>query len=141
MGCGVCRGQEIRPQSLARRISQTRCAPCFALARWFDDHREILEKDYVFLKIDDVRDLNGIRLAGKLLGDFHLRIPFHFILDADGNQLINSVGPIGNIGDPQGSFEGTQHMLHMIRSTRKRITDEDLQVLRDSLMPPTANQE
>ena len=50
------------------RISQRYCGPCFMLARWLDDHKEIIERDYVLLKIDDVRDLHGHEVAKRLTG-------------------------------------------------------------------------
>ena len=49
------------------RVSQRYCGPCFLLARWLDKHREILEKDYVMLKIDDFADENGVGVAKILL--------------------------------------------------------------------------
>jgi hypothetical protein len=36
------------------------------LSRWIDDQREILERDFILLKIDDVRDLNGQLIADRL---------------------------------------------------------------------------
>ena len=46
--------------------------------------RELLERDYVFLKIDNVRDTNGVEVAGRIVSDReHFGVPFHTIFDSD----------------------------------------------------------
>ncbi len=52
------------------RVSQRYCGPCFLLARWLDKQHEALSKDYVFLKIDDVRELNGVAVVGMREQDY-----------------------------------------------------------------------
>ena len=106
-------------------VSQTRCAPCFTLARWMDSQRSLLEKDYVFFKFDDVRDTHGIELAGSLGFSSH-GVPCHAILDADGNELANSISPLGNIGGPDASPEFANHLRKMLNASRQRLTDDEI---------------
>jgi hypothetical protein len=56
------------------RISQRYCGPCFQLNNGLDDHRTMLEKEFVLLKIDDVRDKNGVEVAKEITGAVVLKI-------------------------------------------------------------------
>lgn len=114
------------------RISQRYCGPCFRLARWFDDHRELLEKDFIMLKIDDVRDLNGIEIAKRLTLGKHHGVPFHAIFEADESMLVDSAGNLGNIGHPSG-YEGKKHMRKMLETGRKTLTPKEVDQLVDSI--------
>lgn len=114
------------------RISQRYCGPCFLMARWLDDHRELLAKDYVMLKIDDVRDLNGASVAARLTRGGQYGIPFHAIFADDQKLLVDSAGPLGNIGHPSG-FESKQHLRSMLLKTRQRLTDAELEQIINSL--------
>jgi hypothetical protein len=114
------------------RISQRYCGPCFMLARWLDDHRETLERDYVLLKIDDCRDLYGDEVAKRLTGGGPFSIPFYAIFDSDARMLINSNSPIGNIGYPSG-FDGKKHLRKMLSETRGKLTVEQIEELLASL--------
>ena len=71
-----------------------------------DDQKDLLERDFVMLKLNetDQSDLLKKLTEGKNLG-----IPFHAIFDADGNKIIDSQSPLGNIGSPSG-FEGRRHL-------------------------------
>ena len=110
------------------RISQRYCGPCFRLARWLDDQKAVLEKDYVLLKIDDVRDLHGYEVAERLTRGKHHGVPFFAIFDPDGTMLIDSACPMGNIGHPNG-FEGKKHLRKMLMTTRKKITPEEVEAV------------
>jgi Thioredoxin-like len=109
-------------------VGQTRCGPCFSFSRWLDSQRELLAKDYVLFKFDDVRDLNGRELSVALKFDAH-GVPCHSILDSDGKELINSIGPLGNIGDPSGSFEGIQHLRKMLKTSARNLSNDDVESL------------
>jgi hypothetical protein len=113
------------------RVSQRYCGPCFSLTRWLDDQHELLNKDYVMLKIDDVRDANGARVAERLTRGAKHGIPFHAIFDQDGQMLIDSVGPLGNIGSAAG-IEGTRHLRKMLLETRRNLTDAEIDRLVES---------
>lgn len=108
------------------------CGPCFRLARWQDDHRDMLAQDYVMLKIDDFHDQNGRQVAEHLTRGRQHGIPFHAIFDVDGEMLIDSAGPLGNIGHPSG-YEGKKYLRKMLLETRQRLTDAAIDQLVDSL--------
>jgi hypothetical protein len=108
------------------RISQRYCGPCFSMSRWLDDHRELLEQDYVLLKIDNVRDKHGVEIAKRIVSDRgRFGVPFHAIFDADEKLLIDSDGPTGNIGHPSG-FEGLQHLQIMFEESRTNLSDAQI---------------
>jgi len=114
------------------RVSQRYCGPCFALSRWMDGQKELLEKDYVMLKIDDVRDLNGFAVAKRLTRGRHVGVPFHAIHGQDEKMLVDSESPIGNIGHPSG-YEGKKHLRKMISATRGHLTDDEVERIVESL--------
>lgn len=114
------------------RISQRYCGPCFKMARWLDDNQELLSKDYVMLKIDNVRDENGTDAAERLTRGGQHGVPFHVIFDANQEVLVDSEGPLGNIGHPSG-FEGKAHVRKMLLETRRRLTDAEINQIVDSL--------
>ncbi len=72
-------------------VSGTRCCPCLLLAGWLDAHHELLEKDFLFVKIDAARDTHGIQVAQEITSDEHTGIPFFAILDSDGHKLIDEL--------------------------------------------------
>ncbi len=110
------------------RISQRYCCPCFRLTRWLDDQKTLLSQDYVFLKIDDWRDLHGAEVADRLTGHERQGIPFYAIFDPTGKMLITSESPLGNIGHPEG-FEGKRHIRKMLLATRSKLTDQQIDAI------------
>ena len=103
------------------RISQRYCGPCFLMARWLDDQKSLLEPDFVLLKIDDVRDIHGPKVAKRLTGGENFGVPFHAIFDADEKMIVDSNGPAGNIGYPS-RFEGMRHLKKMLMESRQSLT-------------------
>ncbi|HEX2475493.1 MAG TPA: thioredoxin family protein, partial [Lacipirellulaceae bacterium] len=95
------------------RISQRYCGWCFHFSRWLDDQKPLLEKDYVMLKIDDLRDLNGKEVAERLTRGQRYGVPFHAIFDPSGELVIDSAGRLGNIGHPS-DLEGRKHLRKML---------------------------
>ncbi len=116
------------------RMSGPRCAPCLMLSRWMDDQKVLLSEDYVMLSIDSALDLNAEEINTRFSNGKNHGIPFHVILGGDGNVLVDSVGPLGNIGHPS-RFEGIQHLKFMISKTAERLTKEDVDRLIKSLEP------
>jgi hypothetical protein len=114
------------------RISHRYCGPCFRLARWLDDQKTLLSQDYVFLKIDGVRDLHGAEVADRLTGHERQGVPFHAIFDSNGKMLVTSESPLGNIGHPSG-FEGKRHVRKMLLATRTRLTDQQIDEIVNTL--------
>jgi hypothetical protein len=115
------------------RVSQRYCGPCFRIARWLDDHRELLERDYVLLKVDNVRDAHGQEIAQRIVaGRSHFSIPFHAIFSADEKLLIDSEGPVGNVGHPS-SYEGRRHVQTMLNRTRTNLSPEQVEQIVNAL--------
>jgi hypothetical protein len=114
------------------RVSQRYCGPCFRMSRWIDDLCSLLEKDYVMLKIDDVRDVHGAEVAERVVQGQQAGVPFHAIFDATGTLLIDSNGPLGNVGHPSG-IEGKRHLKKMLLETRQKLTDEEVERLVESV--------
>lgn len=110
----------------------TGCYPCLILSRWMESQKETLARDYVVLHVDGVRDKNGHELIERL-NIPNQTMPSHAILDSDGSVLIDSLGPLGNIGFPGGSFEGTRHLRKMLERTKQRIGKAELDQLIRSL--------
>lgn len=111
------------------RVSQRFCEPCLVLNRWLDDQKELIEKDYVLLKVDNARDLGGPEVAARFWDrKSGMGVPFHAIFDASGSKIIDSAGPLGNIGAPSG-YEGGKHLKKMLSSSRTRLTDEEIEKL------------
>ncbi|MEX2137857.1 MAG: M56 family metallopeptidase [Pirellulales bacterium] len=108
------------------QIGQRYCGPCFRLSRWIDDNRELLQRDYVLLKIDNVRDKHGVEVANRIVSNReHFGVPFHTIFEANERLLIDSESSVGNIGHPS-SYEGRRHLTKMLHETRKNLTEAEI---------------
>ena len=114
------------------RIGQRYCAPCHHLNRWLDDHRELLEKEFVMLKIDDIRDLNGTELAKEITAGKPFSIPFYAFYDGQQERLVTSEGPLGNIGFASG-FDSKRHFRKMLATGNSHLTEDDIEELLASL--------
>lgn len=120
------------------RVGQTRYGSCFRFSYWLDEHKDVLAKDYVMFKFDNIIDLHGQDLRKTLKLD-RKGIPCHAIYDADGKELINSVGPQGNIGcplrDPRFSIDPvtTRHFRKMLETTAQKINAAEIDELVRSL--------
>ena len=112
------------------RICQRNYSPCFKLARWLDEQRGLLDKDYVLLKIDNVRDQNAARVVervthGEPYGVFA-------IFDSGGKMLIDSKGSLGNVGY-LGDIEGKKQLRKMLLATRQNLSDAEVDELVNSV--------
>lgn len=87
-----------------------------------------MSRDYVDLKIDTERDLNGEAVAKALRGERTGGIPWMVITDSSGEELVTADGPGGNIGCPATEAEQA-HLIEMVRTSRTRITDVELGTL------------
>lgn len=108
------------------------CGWCHRLDEFLLDQEQVLASDYVDVKIDVDRMKNGKELALELRGAENGGIPWMAMLDADGNQLVTSVGTQGNIGYPAAPEE-IEHFLSMLKTTRKQLADSDLDALETEL--------
>jgi hypothetical protein len=84
-----------------------------------------MQKDFVELCIDTDRMTNGQAIYEKLKNGRAGGLPWLLVLDADGKELITGVGPQGNIGAPV-TVEECEHFVTMVRTTRQRMSDEDV---------------
>lgn len=103
------------------------CGWCVVLARYLDEQKPLIGKDYLHVKIDS-RMPEAQELVDELREKKEGGIPWMVILDADGKELITSDAESGNIGHP-GEPESQEHWLKMLTSTRQRLTDDDLAAL------------
>ncbi len=108
-----------------------RCGPCFRLARWLDDHRATLEKDYVVVKVMGGLD-EHVAETIDALPRMEQSIPWYAITEPYGTVLVTSEGPLGNIGIP-GTADGFRHFRQMLERTVQRLTSEDIERLIKSL--------
>ncbi len=111
---------------------ETRCAPCFTLARWLDDQHAILDREYVFVKL-----LAGIdEHVGDVLENLHQRkgggIPWFAIIDPNGKILTTSETRDGNIGFPDDR-EGKAHLRQMLQQTARKLTPAEIDSLIQSV--------
>jgi hypothetical protein len=112
------------------RLCQRDFAPCFQLARWLDDQRGLLDKDYVLLKIDNVRDQNAARVVERITRGEPYGV--YAIFDSSGKMLIDNTGPLGTIGYPS-NIEGKKHLRKMLIATRQHLTDAEVDQLVESI--------
>jgi len=109
-----------------------RCGPCFRLARWMEEHREALAKDYVVARIWAGVDARADEARAGLPVEPGDGVPWFAITEPDGTVLATSRGPLGNVGFPS-SVEGVRHLRAMIAKTAGRITPGEVESLMDSL--------
>ncbi|WP_430454247.1 M56 family metallopeptidase [Rhodopirellula europaea] len=114
------------------RLSGRYCGPCFTFARWLDDHSDVLSKDFVMLKLEQGTSSENSEIVNRLTDGNHVGIPFHAMFSADGTKIIDSKGPLGNIGSVSG-FEGKQHLRKMMEASCKRISPSEIQSVISSL--------
>ncbi|MDB5348411.1 MAG: dsbH 2 [Schlesneria sp.] len=117
------------------RVGTPYCGWCHVLAQFTQDHASLLSKDYVDIKIDTLRMTNGEVVASRYqpAAEQSLGVPWFVILDESGKTLATSVGPKGNIGYPFQAPE-IDHFIGMLRETRQKLTDAELEQLRADLV-------
>ena len=73
----------------------------------------------------------GNDLLNELKKDRSGGIPWMTILNGEGQEIVSSVGPQGNIGCPVKSFE-IEHFVDMIKQSTK-ASEEQLTAIHDAL--------
>jgi hypothetical protein len=114
------------------QFSQPWCGPCYPLAGWLQSQQNLLQRDYVTLKIDNGRDKHGAEIWDRFTEGIHHGIPFTVVIGPDGKKLVDSAGPLGNVGYPT-TFDDLQHFRHMLKTTSMRLTPEEIELLIDKL--------
>jgi uncharacterized protein YyaL (SSP411 family) len=107
--------------------SGAHCGWCDELATYLDRHRSLIEKDYVWIKIDR-RFAHGEAVIEKLRPKAEGGVPWMVILDSDGKPLITSDGPRGNFGYP-GDIKDRPHFAKMWRTTARRLSEAEIDIL------------
>lgn len=103
----------------------TWCGPCHRLAGFLNANR-VWEKDYIWIRMD--HRYNGAReLMAEIRDGAPGGIPWFAILDADGTKLAtsNDLKSNQNIGFPS-EVADLAHFEHMVKSTRQRLTDDEI---------------
>jgi RNA polymerase sigma factor (sigma-70 family) len=115
----------------------TWCGPCWRLSRFLDKHRDVWEKDYLWVKLDH-RWKNAAEIAKRLRKGAQGGIPWTAILDADGKVLATGNDKDGqNIGYPTDPA-AVAHFAAMLRSTAQRLTAADITRLTEALRAANA---
>ncbi|UCD51982.1 MAG: thioredoxin family protein [Phycisphaerales bacterium] len=97
---------------------------------------KIVEKDYVVVKIDQQRMTNAKAVIDKIRKPSEGGgIPWFAFLDAKGNILVTSTRPDGrNVGFPVDRQTEIPHFVNMLKQTRSKITDADIELLVKALV-------
>lgn len=114
------------------RLSGKNCGPCHLLTRWMDKHKAVLDKEFVMLKVDWGNDRQADAIAERMTKGRLVGIPFHGIYSADGSPLIDSYGPLGNIGYP-GGLESLRHFRQMLETGCIHLNANEIDELVKSL--------
>ncbi|MEM9646614.1 MAG: thioredoxin family protein, partial [Planctomycetota bacterium] len=97
------------------------------LVRWFRDHHDLLDQEYVGVFVDVRRDENGKQLAEEFGFDPD-DVPAYVLLRPDGEVLQDSRTAIGNTGFPE-DVKSRNQLEHVLRRTAEKLTDEQLLAL------------
>jgi thiol:disulfide interchange protein len=84
----------------------------------------ILARDFVDVKVDTDRMTGGQELLEQYRAGRPGGIPWFAFLDAEGNEIVTSDGPTGNIGYPVLPGE-IGHFLAMLKQAARRISPEE----------------
>ena len=114
------------------RVGTPYCGWCKVLNKFMHQHQDLFATDYVDLKIDTSRMTHGEEVASRYAPQGSQGVPWMVILDEAGKVLSDSVGPKGNIGYPMEPEE-VDHFLTMLRRSRERLTDRDLEKIATDL--------
>jgi hypothetical protein len=106
--------------------------PCRLLLRFIDRHRELLDRDYVTVHIDDVRT-PGADAVLKSLRRIGTAVPWMAILNGDGVPLADSNSATGNVGFPSEPDDIDYFIDKMLKPTAPRLTKAELEKLRSDL--------
>ena len=113
-------------------IGSPACGWCRVLDAFLDGNRRLFDDNYIVVKIDTETMDKGADVADRLRkGRIEGGIPWIAILDADGNELITSDRPEGNIGCPILPDE-IDYFLMMLKKT-STVTETRLSEIKEAL--------
>ena len=122
------------------------CGYCRLLERWMakPEVAALLAKDFIDLKVDVDRTIGGkeafaaqlSRAEPKVANPADFGIPWIVFLDGDSKQLAVGHTEMGNIGCPAELGE-IDHFMAMLGKARVHLTDDDVAVLKASLLEHT----
>jgi hypothetical protein len=96
------------------------------------DVSALIAKDFVTVKLDSDRGIGAKDIERRFI-DKEQGLPWFAFLDVNGKCLIHSTRPNGNnIGHPVQSDE-VAHFRAMLQTAKKRLTDNDINLLIQSL--------
>ena len=93
----------------------------------------LLAKDFILLHVDSAGTPGARELKEKYPKAMNSGIPWFVILDAEGAEVADSNGPKGNIGCPN-TDEEIEIFLGILKKVRLNLSDDDLRVLKKSLV-------
>ncbi len=102
------------------------------LEKFLQEKSNILDSDFVAVKIDLSEMENGAEVGKRLRKSRGGGIPWMVILAADGEEILSSDGPKGNCGYPLHPHE-IEHFLNMLRSTSTRMNEQQLAEIKRGL--------
>lgn len=114
------------------------CGWCHKLNDWLVrlEIAAVFGKDFVEVEIDVDRMPGGKEMLASYPNADKGGIPWFVMLDAKGKALATSnAANGGNIGFPYSDAE-IAHFVTMLQTCKRRLVDQDIEMLRKSLVPP-----
>lgn len=93
-----------------------------------DDVAPALAKEFVALKLDFDRAKGAREIALTLAGGKEQGVPWFAFIGPDGQPIVTSTGPKGNVGMPWQPHE-VDHFETMLRTAKRHLSDAEIATL------------